>query len=113
MNPANCECSMIRAALIDEHLMKYDLDSLLKKYLKMSKDNDIYPELAAIFGGPCHTKGPDSKLTTRSPVDLVARYANMDTIGAYKLWEGGKKAKSNAKTCTKCGGLEADSSAMW
>lgn len=86
MNPANCECSMIRAALIDEHLLKYDLDSLLKKYLKMSKDNDIYPELAAIFGGPATRKAQILNLQ-HAPVDLVARYANMDTIGAYKLWE--------------------------
>jgi DNA polymerase I-like protein with 3'-5' exonuclease and polymerase domains len=86
LNPANCECTMIRAALIDEHLLKYDLDSLLKKYLKMSKDNDIYADLAQIFGGQPTRKVQILNLH-RAPVDLVARYANIDTEGAYKLWE--------------------------
>lgn len=86
LNPANCECTMIRAALIDEHLLQYNLDALLKKYLKMSKDNDIYADLAAIFGGK-PTREVQILNLHRAPVDLVARYANIDTEGAYKLWE--------------------------
>lgn len=90
MNPANCECTMIRAALIDEHLRNYDLDSLLKKYLKMSKDNDIYPELARLFGGQPTRKAQILNLH-RAPKELVAKYANRDTEGAYKLWEWQEK----------------------
>lgn len=86
LNPANCECTMIRAALIDEHLMSYSLDNLLKKYLKTSKENDIYPELAKLFGGQ-PTRNAQILNLHRAPVELVARYANKDTEGAYKLWE--------------------------
>ena len=49
--PEICECTMLRAGLIDEHLKRYSLDALSKKYLNESKVEDIYVKLAEQFGG--------------------------------------------------------------
>lgn len=78
--------TMIRAALIDEHLLTYDLDALGKKYVGMGKDTDIYAELAAIFGGKA-TKNAQIGNLSRAPSALVGRYAKQDTRTTLKLWE--------------------------
>ncbi len=77
-------CSMIRAALIDEHLMSYDLDSLGKKYLGAGKDREIWVDLAEMFGGP-PTKNAQIKNLPRAPAELVGRYAKQDTRVCYDL----------------------------
>lgn len=83
--PRRIECTMVRAALIDEHLLKYDLDYLGKKYLGAGKDEDIYEELARIFGGR-PTRAAQIGRLPQAPVELVARYAKRDTRVALQLW---------------------------
>lgn len=78
-------CTMIRAALIDEHRMTYDLDSLGKDCLGMGKDEDIYQELADLFGGK-PTKHAQIGNLSRAPEALVARYAKRDTRVAFNLY---------------------------
>lgn len=78
-------CTMIRAALIDEHLLKYDLDSLARRYLKIGKDTDIYADLAEIFGGRA-TRNVQMDNLHRAPAALVGRYAKMDTEVTLRLW---------------------------
>lgn len=78
--------TMIRAALIDEHLLTYDLDSLGKKYVGIGKDTDIYEELAGIFGGKA-TKNAQIGNLPRAPSTLVGRYAKQDTRTTISLWE--------------------------
>lgn len=77
-------CTMIRAALIDEHRMTYDLDSLGKDCLGMGKDEDIYQELAELFGGK-PTKNAQIGNLSRAPEALVGRYAKRDTRVAFNL----------------------------
>lgn len=79
-------CSMIRAALIDEHLFSYDLDSLGKKYVGIGKMGNIWQELAAIFGGKA-TASAQAPNLHRAPKSLVGRYAKQDTRTGIKLWE--------------------------
>jgi DNA polymerase I-like protein with 3'-5' exonuclease and polymerase domains len=78
--------TMIRAALIDEHLMSYDLDSLGKKYVGVGKDGDIWEDLAKLFGGKA-TKNAQIGNLPRAPASLVGRYAKQDTRAALLLWE--------------------------
>lgn len=78
--------TMIRAALIDEHLMSYDLDSLGKKYLDVGKDSDIWEDLAQIFGGK-PTKNAQIQNLPRAPASLAGRYAKIDTRVTLRLWE--------------------------
>lgn len=78
--------TMIRAALIDEHLLTYDLDALGKKYVGIGKDTDIYEELAQIFGGR-PTKNAQAPNMHRAPANLIGRYAKQDTRTTLKLWE--------------------------
>lgn len=80
------DCTMIRAALIDEHLLTYDLDSLGMKYLGIGKDTSIYAKLAEMFGGKptSHSQGANLH---RAPPDWVGQYATQDTTTALKLWE--------------------------
>lgn len=79
-------CTMIQAALIDEHLMTYDLDALGKKYVGVGKDTDIYQELAEIFGGKA-TKSVQVLNFPRAPSSLMGKYAKQDTRTAIKLYE--------------------------
>jgi DNA polymerase-1 len=79
------DCTMIRAALIDEHLLTYDLDALGKKYIGVGKDGDIWADLAAIFGGK-PTKSAQIVNLPRAPASLVARYAKQDSRTALGLW---------------------------
>lgn len=78
------DCTMIRAALIDEHLVSYDLDYLGKKYLGAGKDTDIYARLADLFGGK-PTKHAQAPNLQRAPTNLVGPYACRDTRVCYDL----------------------------
>lgn len=77
-------CTMVRAALINEHLRAYDLDSLLKKYLGMAKYNDIYEELAKLFGGQ-PTRKAQAPNFKRAPFELMHRYGVDDAKGPIAL----------------------------
>lgn len=81
------ECTMIRAALIDEHRLTYDLDGLSRDYCgdKGGKDKEIYAELAALFGGK-PTKEAQMPNLHRAPLALTGRYAKRDTRSALNLW---------------------------
>lgn len=83
--PSRCEDTMIRAALIDEHLHSYSLDNLAKKYLGANKVDDIYQKLADLFGGRA-TRNAQMPNLHRAPVSLVEPYAKVDAELALKLW---------------------------
>lgn len=78
------ECTMIRAALIDEHRLTYDLDSLSRDYGGPGKEGDIWAELAEMFGGK-PTKDAQIPNLSRAPVQLAGRYAKRDTRAALLL----------------------------
>lgn len=79
------DCTMIRAALINEHLHSYSLDSLAERYLGLNKDSDIYAELAALFGGRA-TRNAQMENLYRAPPELAGRYAKVDTEICLRLW---------------------------
>lgn len=85
-----CECTQIRAALINEHLPRMSLDYLSETYLGKNKENDIYPELAKIFGGDPTRKAQILNLH-RAPFELVSKYAIKDVVLAKELWEWQEK----------------------
>lgn len=86
IDPRQCECTMIRAALIDEHRMSYALDDVAKDCIGKKKDDRIYHELAAIFGGEPKRAVQISRLS-KAPPEIVGRYAKRDTRVALELWE--------------------------
>ena len=86
LDPARCECTMIRAALIDEHLPSYSLDKLAKKYLGARKQDDIYEKLAELFGGRA-TRNVQMKNIPRAPKSVVEPYATVDSRLALNLWK--------------------------
>lgn len=88
--PEVMECTMLRAALIDEHLFSYSLDELAKKYVGVQKDAEIYQELADLFGGRA-TRSVQMKNLPLAPPEIVGRYAKQDAVVAYKLWEWQEK----------------------
>ena len=78
--------TVIRACLIDEHQMSYELDHLGKVWLRMRKVKSIYEELAELFGGRA-TRNVQMKNLQYAPPDKVAPYATEDAILCLKLWE--------------------------
>jgi len=85
IDPGRVECTMIRASLIDEHLVKYDLDSLAWKYLKLKKHGEVYEELAKMFGGRA-TRNVQMPNLHRAPASVVEPYAVVDAEVALRLW---------------------------
>jgi DNA polymerase-1 len=87
-------CTMIRAALIDEHRLTYDLDSLGKDCVGIGKDERIWQELADMFGGK-PTKHAQIDNLRRAPVELAGRYAKRDTRTCINLarWQDTKIAE--------------------
>lgn len=81
----NYECTMIRETLLDEHQYDYSLDRISKKYLGKGKE-DIWPELARLFGGK-GTKDVQAPNLHRAPFDIVRRYANIDTENALRVYD--------------------------
>jgi len=77
--------TVIRAVLIDEHLVSYSLDDLGKKYLGERKDSSIYAGLAELFGGPA-TRNAQMKNLDKAPESLVGPYAIQDAILTLRLW---------------------------
>ncbi len=80
-----CDDTVIRACLINEHEHSFSLDYLCEKYLGEGKE-DIYPELAAIFGGRA-SRGVQMKNLWRAPASVVAPYAIKDAVLTLRLWE--------------------------
>ena len=78
--------TVIRACLIDEHLMSYSLDDLGKKYLGESKDTDLYERMAEVLGGRA-TKNVQMKQIADAPVEIVEPYAKRDTRLTLNLWD--------------------------
>ena len=79
-------CTMVAAALIDEHLPSYSLDNLGKRYCGVGKDVSIYDELSQLFGGAA-TANVQAPNFHRAPWDLLAKYAIQDTQTTLKLYE--------------------------
>jgi len=80
------DCTMIRAALINEHEPTYELDFLARKYAGTRKDSEIYDEMAALFGGRA-TRNAQMPNISRAPEDMVARYAKQDALATMKLYQ--------------------------
>lgn len=76
----------IRACLINEHEQSFSLDALAEKYLSERKDQEIYPELAKLFGGRA-TRNVQMKNMHRAPPELVDPYARKDALLTIRLWE--------------------------
>jgi len=85
IDPHRVQCTMLRAALIDEHLREYNLDSLAKKYLSKGKADDIYIKLADLFGGKA-TRNAQMKNISRAPKSIVEPYAIRDSRAALELY---------------------------
>lgn len=79
------DCTMIRAALINEHRLTYDLDSVGKDCIGVGKETDIYAELAAMFGGK-PTREKQAPNFHRAPWQMMAKYGKKDTRTALNLW---------------------------
>jgi DNA polymerase-1 len=80
------DCTMIRAAIIDEHLFEYNLDYLGKKYIGIGKDDSIWQKLADLFGGKASPTVQAVNMH-RAPVEVVAPYAKRDTRTTLGLWD--------------------------
>lgn len=78
--------TVIRAVQINEHEFSYALDDLGQKYLGKAKVSSIYEDLAAIFGGRS-TRNVQMPNLHKAPVELVATYAEQDTLLTMELWE--------------------------
>lgn len=77
--------TVIRACLINEHEHSFSLDHLSEKYLGERKE-DIYPELARIFGGRA-TRNVQMPNLHRADPSVVSPYATKDPILTMKLWQ--------------------------
>lgn len=71
-------CTVVRAALIDEHLPSYGLDYVGKKYVGVGKDGDLLEDLRRIHGSNKSKDYLMSRLST-APPHMVAKYAKQDT----------------------------------
>lgn len=80
------DCTMVRGALINEHEPSYSLDFLARKYAKQQKDEEIYEEMAKLFGGRA-TRSAQMPNISRAPEHVVAKYAKQDVIATQALYE--------------------------
>lgn len=78
--------TVTRACLIDEHLQSYSLDDLAAKYLKKRKQDEIYPQLAALFGGR-PTRNVQMPNIAKAPPEIVGPYAIRDAELTLELWK--------------------------
>ncbi len=84
------ECTMVRAALINEHEHTYNLNKLGLKHLGRGKEIETYDELAAMFGGKPDREAQMPNLQ-RAPESLVRKYATTDPELAILLWQWQEK----------------------
>ena len=83
--PERIDCTMIRGALINEHEPTFSLDFLARKYAGMQKDEEIYAELAALFGGRA-TRNVQMPNISRAPIRIVSKYAIQDAVVTLALY---------------------------
>ncbi len=100
------DCTMVRAALIDEHRHTYNLEDIAQDYLGKGKVEEIYTQLADMFGGPA-TRDAQIKNLQHAPSEMVAPYAKRDTRVALELWEAQQKIIDDVKMHKVCA-LERD-----
>ena len=79
------DCTMIRGALINEHEPTFSLDFLARKYAGVQKDEEIYAELAALFGGRA-TRNVQMPNISRAPIRVVSKYAIQDAVVTLALY---------------------------
>lgn len=84
--PDRLDCTMIRGALINEHEPTYALDFLARKYCGTKKDEEIYEEMAKLFGGRA-TRTAQMPNISRAPVHVVSKYAVQDAVVTRALYE--------------------------
>lgn len=81
--------TIIRARLINETLAwglgSYSLDYLASTYLGVSKYNEVYEELAEIFGGAA-TRNKQMPNVALAPSSVIEPYAKRDTRLTYDLF---------------------------
>lgn len=85
IDPAKAHCTIVRMALLNEHLRQYDLDFLGTKFLGEGKVG-IIEKLAEMFGGRA-TKNVQMKNLYHAPRPFAGKYANGDTKLTLKLFE--------------------------
>lgn len=78
--------TVVRACLLDEHLLDYSLDALSRLCLGDRKQQDIYESLARIYGGRPTRNGQMPNLPL-APSGVVAPYAKKDAELALRLWK--------------------------
>ena len=83
--PERIDCTMSRGALINEHEPTFSLDFLARKYAGMQKDEEIYAELAALFGGRA-TRNVQMPNISRAPIRIVSKYAIQDAVVTLALY---------------------------
>jgi len=100
------DCTMVRAALISEHEPTYSLDFLARKYAGLKKDEEIYEEMAKLFGGRA-TRNVQMPNISRAPEHIVSKYAIQDAVVTLALynWQRGEIEKQNLHQVHK---LETD-----
>lgn len=85
IRPDSMVCTMVAAALLDEHLPSYSLDFVARKYVGAGKATDVYARLAEIFGGKAGKNQMEN--LHRAPWDLVRDYAIPDAQITLRLWQ--------------------------
>ena len=88
------DCTVVRACLINEHegtvfpwgrSGDYTLETLCRKYMKTGKIEEIWEELAKLFGGK-PTRNVQAPNLCRAPWGLVRPYMERDAKLAHDLW---------------------------
>lgn len=77
--------TVIRACLLNEHLMSYSLDDLSLACFGERKQAEIYSELAQLFGGRA-TRNVQMRNIAQAPPEIVAPYARRDAELVLRLW---------------------------
>lgn len=75
----NLDCTIVRAQLLDEHKLQYDLESLTGQKL------DIIDQLADMFGGQA-TKNVQMQNLHKAPKDFAEKYAIQDIYALRNLY---------------------------
>lgn len=79
-------CTMIAAAVINEHEFEYSLEHLAEKYTNVRKRVEIYQDLAKLFGGK-PTATAQAPNFVRAPVALMSEYGKDDGIATNHLYK--------------------------
>ena len=77
-------------ALINEHRLRYTLDSIAERYLGSGKvSNKLYQWLSDYYGGAVNDK--QRKNIYRAPVSYVGPYAEGDAAQPFQIWKKQKR----------------------